>query len=253
VYDIKSPKPIQEAFAQALKMMRNAGFGLSGSIQVVVDENLPFMGYTAGRWDKNLIVVSGMALRSGLVEGLLIHEMSHIYRTETKHPSHNHALLNDVLRAFISKHGIQEDYQLKILQGIVNHVQDLCADDIAFKVFEKNQDKLFPLNKMSDFFYSWIKTIPVYSADKVRERWMNAAIMLNNCFALSNMERHKIADVDDKVRETNQKFLDALDTKLSKEFTYFKSLMLSLRENVTGSEFQEQLNEYLRRFLELTA
>ncbi len=249
---MKSAKLVQEAFAKAFKMMSNAGFRLNNSIEVVVDENLPFMGYTTGRLDKNLIVVSGMALGSGLVEGLLIHEMSHIYRTETKHPSHNHDLLNDVVNSFISEYDLQEDYQLKILHRVVNHVQDLYADDIAFRVFEKNKDELFSMDVLGDFFYNWIKTSPANSADKIQQRWMNAAIMLNNSFALSNMERHGISDINNRATGANQKFLNTQDTKFFKEFAYFKDFMVSLRENVTELEFREQLREYLRRFIELT-
>lgn len=44
------------------------------------------MGYSTKRKGGYVIVVSGMALKSGLVEGLLIHEMCHVYRTNMNHP-----------------------------------------------------------------------------------------------------------------------------------------------------------------------
>lgn len=248
---MNNSETVDAAFAKAFQLMSDAGFKLNGSIEVVVDENLPFMGYTTERWKKNLIVVSGGALKSGLLEGLLIHEMCHIYRTETKHPSHNSEILNDALRDVILQHDLREEYQPRILQRLINHVQDLYADDIAFQVFQKNQDTLFSLDVMSDFFLSWIETSPVNSLDKVKDRWMNAGTMLNNCFALSNMRRHGIPDINDKAKKANKEFLDAVDAKLSAGFDYFKNFMLSLREDVTDSEFREQLRKFLRRFVEL--
>lgn len=244
---------VYAAFAKAFQLMSDAGFKLKGSTEVLVDETLPFMGYTTERWKKNLIVVSGGALESGLLEGLLIHEMCHIYRTETKHPSHNNKLLNNALRDAILQHDLREDYQTRILQRLINHVQDLYADDVAFQVFRKNQDTLFSLDMMSDFFLSWIETTPVNSLDKAKDRWMCAAMMLNNCFAVSNMERHGILDVNDRARKANQEFLDAVDAKFSTAFDYFKDFMLSLREDVIESEFREQLSEFFRRFVELAS
>jgi len=250
---MKSQKRVQEAVTRALQMMGDAGFHLKNSVEVVVDENLPFMGYSTARREKNLIVIAGMALNSGMVEGLLVHEMSHAYRTETNHPSHNHTLLDDVLGVFIANHGIEKDYQVEIVQRIVNHVQDLYADDITFRVFEKSKDPLVSPDRMSDFFLDWIRTSPVRSADKVKKGWMNASIMLNNCFAVSNLERHRIRDVGNKVTVANQKFLRAFGHEVSEEFAYFKNFMVNLKEEVTDSEFREQISEYAHRFLELTA
>jgi len=249
---MRSGESLQELLVKSIEMMNAMGFRLSGIIEVTVDESLPFMGYTTRTLNKNLIVVSGMAVTSGLLDGLLLHELSHIYRTESRHPSHKHGILNEVLRYFVSKHNIKEEYQLGTLRGIINHVQDLYADDVAFKVFEKNQQKLFPLQKIGEFFYNWIKTAAANSPDKIRNRWTNAAAMLNNAFALSNMKRHNVNDIRTKAAEANQNFLDKLSPQLSREFPYFENFMVNLEENVADEEFREQLEEYLRHFLALT-
>lgn len=73
--------------------MKAAGFEVSDSTQVVVDPKLPFMRYSTKRGGSDVIVISGRALASNMFEGLLVHEVSHIYRINTKHPSHNHELL----------------------------------------------------------------------------------------------------------------------------------------------------------------
>ena len=85
---------LENAVRNVLRMMRGPGFEISDKLKVVLDPELPFIGYATQRRRGHTIVVSGMALESGQVEGLLIHEMCHIYRTDTKHPFHNQDLLN---------------------------------------------------------------------------------------------------------------------------------------------------------------
>ncbi|MGB9659787.1 MAG: DUF5781 family protein [Nitrososphaerales archaeon] len=179
----------KNATLKALKMMKDSGFEISDNLEVAIDPNLPFMGYSTRRSKGHFIVVSGMALRSGLVEGLLIHEMSHIYRTDTNHPSHDHGLIESVVQDVINKNWIIEDCQLNVIHQAVNHIQDLYADDIAFKVF--NKSGLLSAEQIIDFFFSWIKDESISPKD-MEERWMNVGIMLNNRFAISNMTRHKI-------------------------------------------------------------
>ncbi len=136
---------VKNATRNALGMMNNSGFKIEGKVEVVIDPSLPFMGYSTRRSGRNIVVVSGMALKSGPIEGLLIHEMCHIYRTNQNHPSHNVKLLNSVGLHAIHKNKLTKDYQIGLVQQAVNHIQDLYADDLSFEVFEKS--KSFTPNK----------------------------------------------------------------------------------------------------------
>ncbi len=243
---------IEESAKNAFAMMRKAGFEIKNSIGIAVDENLPFMGYTSGTREEHLIVVSGMATRSELLEGLLVHEMCHIYRTETMHPSHDPKLLSEVIDHIVREHGLTREYQLRILHQVVNHIQDLYADDIAFKVFEESEHKLFPLERIRDFFLGWIRIEPVELGDESQESWMNAATMLNNAFAMSNMERHGVEDIDGKAENLNKQFLTKANSNLSKGFDYFIRLMTHLEEDVSEEDFRKILREYLDHFVRLT-
>src|SRR2546425_985668 len=78
---------IRKARQTAIEVMRKAGYDIGNKVKVVVDPNLPFMGYTMPQGGNFTIVVSGGAVGSGLLEGLLVHEMSHVYRIQTNHPS----------------------------------------------------------------------------------------------------------------------------------------------------------------------
>src|SRR5439155_18852949 len=84
---------VRKARQTAIEMMKKAGFDVGTEVKVVIDPKLAFMGYTMPHGGNFTIVVSGGAVGSGLLEGLLIHEMSHIYRIQTNHPSYNGLIL----------------------------------------------------------------------------------------------------------------------------------------------------------------
>ncbi len=65
---------VRKAREKALGMMRDAGYNIGKDVDVVVDPKLPFMGYTVPQSGRFKIVVSGMTVESGLLEGLLVHE-----------------------------------------------------------------------------------------------------------------------------------------------------------------------------------
>jgi len=239
---------IDKARSDALKMMRDSGFEISDELEVVVDPELPFMGYSTKRRDGHMIVVSGMAVKSGVLEGLLIHEMCHVYRTDANHPSHNGELLNSVGYAIIHKNRLTKDYQIKAVQQAVNHIQDLYADDISFRVFEKS--KVFTPEQAFEFFLDWINDKAI-TTKTVKKKWLNVGIMLNNCFALSNLKRHNIKDINNQAENKVQRFLSQVNTSMQEEFAYFRNLMTNLKENPTETEFRKDLNEYLTRIVGL--
>jgi len=233
----------------AVKLMRDSGFEIKGKIEVTVDSRLPFMGYATQRRSGHVIVVSGMALKSGLVEGLLIHEMCHIYRTENNHPSHSSRLLNPVGMHVIHENELSEDYQIRIIQQAVNHVQDIYADDLSFKVFEKSQ--AFTPEQAHSFFLEWINDNPLKERSS-KDRWQNIGIMLNNCFAISNLARHGIPDLGSQAERAVQKFLSQVDDRIRNEFAYLRNFMTNLEENPAPQQFEKDLTEYLTRITRLT-
>jgi len=240
---------VKNAMRNALRMMRDSGFEISNKLEVMIDPELPFMGYATKRKSGgHVIVVSGMALKSGLVEGLLIHEMCHVYRTDNNHPSHNTELLNSVGHAVIHKYQLTEDYQIKLVQQAINHIQDLYADDISFKVFEKS--KAFTQDQAFDFFLDWINESPITSKTS-KAKWLNVGMMLNNCFAVINLTRHNIKDIDNQAENKVQKFLSQVNASTKKEFAYFRNFMTNLKESPTETEFKKDLTEYLTRIAEL--
>src|SRR2546430_9483412 len=61
---------VRKARQTAIEMMRKAGYDIGTKVKVVVDPNLPFMGYTMPQGGNFTIVVSGGAGGTGLLEGM---------------------------------------------------------------------------------------------------------------------------------------------------------------------------------------
>jgi hypothetical protein len=139
-------------------------------------------------------------------------------------------------------------YQIKIIQQAVNHIQDLYADDVAFRAF--SQSGAFPPDQAFNFFLDWINDKPI-DPKSAKTVWLNVGIMLDNCFALSNIIRHNVLDVNNQAENKVQEFLSQTDERMKKEFAYLREFMTNLKENVTEKEFEKNLTNYLTKITEL--
>jgi hypothetical protein len=240
---------VEKSFTNARAMMLEAGYKIPENVTVSVDPQLPFMGYTMPTRQGFNIVVAGGAVGSGMIEGLLVHEMSHIYRITTNHPSHNGEILEEAVQRAAGKTDLT-DYQQKITHDLMNDIQDLYADDIALRVFRTNPTPV--LDQLTEFFQSWVKSEPIRTGNKNRDSWENASIMAHNARAMAQMERHHIEDIDNRATRASQTFLKQVSPSIAKEFDYFRNTLLNLKENMTGNEYRTLIADYLDRFLQIT-
>ncbi len=239
---------VRKARQTALEMMKKAGFDIGSKVKVVVDPKLPFMGYTMPQGGNFTIVVSGGAVGSGLLEGLLVHEMSHVYRIQTNHPSHNSQILEEAIDN-LGKKAVSRDYQQKIVHDLLNDIQDLYADDISFKVLRNTP--IMESDQMTRFLQYWVKDEPAKTRDPSMNSWVNASIMTHNARAIAQMARHRVKDVDGRAEQANKRFLSQVSPLVSGRFEYFRNLLENLREDMTAEEYRKLLADYLRQFLEI--
>jgi hypothetical protein len=240
---------LQTELSRALERLRATGYPVTGPVKAVVDEKLAFMGYTTERWDRHLVVVSGVALEQGLVEGLLVHELSHVYRTETKHPSHDPALLGEEINRAGVRHRLDQPYQGRALRAAVNHLQDLYADDVSFAVFRKS--KALTPAQAGEFFLGWIAPEPLALKDQEEEGWANATLLIRNAFALANLARHEIPDPAGIAARRNERFLQELPPLAGKRSEWFHAFMRDLPERVTREGYRRLLARYLDNLVAL--
>jgi hypothetical protein len=242
---------VEEALRNVLNMMEQAGFRINQNVKVTVNNKLPFMGYTSRQWQTHVVVVSGFAVESPMLEGLLTHELSHVYRSITNHPSHSEPLIASLTRIFIDDHKLDRDYEQETLHQAINHIQDLYADDIAVRVLAAYYGTPL-LEQFGDFFLGWIKEEPATEGVRLRDRWANASIFLNNSFAISNMERHNMMEGQiEKGKLNNDRFLNRIKSSAAIQFSYFNRFMVGLEEDVSEVRLREQMEEYLGNFLKV--
>lgn len=223
--------------------MSQAGYKIPDNVRVSVDPQLSFMGYTMPTRNGFNIVVSGGAVESGMLEGLLMHEMGHIVRIITNHPSHNAEILEEA----VERGGNNlADYQQKIMHDLLNDIQDLYADDLSFKAIRKSA-LTYP-GQITEFLQSWVQDTPVATGNTVSDRWSNTSLMTHNARALAQMQRLQIPDTGELAEKANRSFLYQVDPEIAKEFEYFRKTLLSLREDMTGNEYRKLLSEYLDKF-----
>src|SRR3989440_1973981 len=239
---------VRMARQTAIEMMRKAGYDIGTKVKVVVDPQLPFMGYTMPQGGNFTIVVSGGAVGSGLLEGLLVHEMSHVYRIRTNHPSHNSQILEEAIDNLGTK-VVLRDYQQKIVHDLLNDIQDLYADDISFKVL--GNSPIMASDQMTRALQDWVKDEPVKSDDGVMDSWINASIMTHNARAIAQMARHRVEDTGVLAEQANKSFLSQVSPSVAGRFEYFRNLLQNLREDMTAEEYRALLADYLRQFLEI--
>ncbi len=246
--DSASSEIVKKAYLNASRMMKESGFGLKSHVKVAIDPQLPFMGYSMPLGKGYRIVVSGGSVGSGMLEGLIVHEMSHIYRMENNHVSHDAEIIEEAIGK-AGKENLSHDYQQKIIHDLMNDIQDLYADDISMKVLKKNQ--ILDSAQISSFLQDWVKDEPVESGDPKRDHWVDASIMVHNARALGQMTRHGIKDTDGKAADSNKRFLSRMPPAASSQFPYFQDLMINLKENMTRDKYRKLLADYLNRFLEV--
>lgn len=239
---------VNQSFKTAVEKMAESGYRIPDNVTISVDPELPFMGYTMPTRRGFNIVVAGGAVGSGMLEGLLVHEMSHIYRIYTNHPSHDAEILGEAVD-HLAKKTVLGEYQQKIVHDLLNDIQDLYADDIAFKVIRKLP--MIRSDQMTEFLQSWVKDNVTKSADAEYDSWNNASTLAHNARAIAQMMRHGVEDTEGRAARANERFLAQVSPTIAKHFDYFENTLENLQENMTATQYRQLLAQYLDKFLDL--
>jgi len=181
-----------------------------------------------------------------MLEGLLIHEMSHIARMRAGHVSHDGAIHQEIIASFPAK-AFAQDYQQKALHDLINNVEDLYADDISLRAMRGA--RVAPDDLLVQFLQDWVTDAPVRTGDAARDRWANAWLMANNARALAQMERHRVHDVGGSAEAANARLLSALGAQALDPSKFIRRFLVNLREDVARGEFKDEMVAYLGRFL----
>ena len=250
------PLRVEEAAQRAFELMGKTGHGIGANVWVVVEpdspHSLPYLAYHYRSGGESVIKVSAWGVhldRSGGLDVMIVHEMSHIYGTEKKHPSHNSEIIAGIVEPLFQRRGFERKYQWQTINRLLTHLKEVYANDTMFKVLRGSNT--FRAQVGAEWYQSYVESKPVKSRDPKRRKWMNTALLVANASAISQMIRQGIPDTDDKAKRDHAKLLSALPADSSGTFEYFLDLMAGLKENVTDEEFRNLLAGYLSKFVEV--
>ncbi|HKW43988.1 MAG TPA: DUF5781 family protein [Thermoplasmata archaeon] len=154
--------------------------------------HIPIMGASKSLKDRHTLFVSVRAVESGVLDGLIAHELGHMFRTEEEHASHD----PEVYRQVGQEVRIPRPAEAAFSQAF-NHVQDIYADDLAFIVLESVRGRMY------EFFAAWIEG---NLQSQGKNRWQNVALAVTNGFAIGNLVRHGLIASDDPLWERARGF-----------------------------------------------
>ncbi len=185
-------KKVKAAFEEVTEQYASRGLALRLPVTAEI-VRMAIMGASKSTSDRHTLFVSVRAVESGMLEGLIAHEIGHMLRTEAGHPSHS----TDVFRALPREVQIPRAAEGAFAQAF-NHIQDVYADDLAFLVFAAGGSDL-----AYRFFAAWVDG---NTSSLGTNRWQNIGSAASNGFAIGNLLRHGLIAPDDKLWDQARAF-----------------------------------------------
>lgn len=229
-----------------LAAMTDMGHPIDAKVEFRFDPDLRIMGYSRPLPDGYRVVAGKGAMRDNLLVTLLAHELSHVQRMASGHASHSHAAVQSAYDA-IRLQGPQEPYHDEILHDVINNVQDLYADGIAFDVMQRMG--AVPREGIGGFFLAWMKPRPEPSSDAREARWRAAHAAIGNARALAQVKSQGSHVQLRGAKRINSELLASLPPEIAEAQTWFQAFYDDLPPDPTTAGFTRALSDYVRRFV----
>lgn len=243
------PLLIDRSARKALVLMKDSGFGVDDSrLWVGIDPMLNSWGYSYPAGDESVIL-----LHPGSVYGTenidlyqtIINEMSHVYLTQKKHPSHLERTYEEVYDPIAKR--FPDKWQSKTIRVAMYYPGEIFAEDLTFKLLEGS--KTTWANVTLEYFRRRRATRKELAITSKRRMWGNALLLVRNCYYDAEMERHHMLDSTGIVKNANEKLLSSLTPAASTAFDYFHQVFLGLRDDITVEDYKKTLEDYLSKFI----
>jgi hypothetical protein len=245
---------LEESSKRALRMMKEAGCVIHDDpLWIVLDPGLQAPAETYPGGGESVILVSPWYVDTkwfGGIDNILVHEMAHIYRRETNHPSENQEIIKEIKAHY--KTAMQystKGFQLKTLVRSMYNLQEVLTNDLAFRTLEFSN--MAWIGPTGESLQALTRSRPMRALGATRKRWSNAALIANNAIYIAQMDRHKIPDTGDKAKIATQKLLSSLPKEAVIAYCYFYQLALELKEDITQEDLRGLLQNYAARLVEL--
>jgi hypothetical protein len=236
----------RSAGRKVLATMAEMGLAVEAKVEFQFDPELPIMGYSRPLRNGYRVVAGNGALQDGLLVTLLAHELSHVQRMASGHPSHSHAAIQAAYDG-VRLDGPREPYHDEILHDAINNVEDLYADGIAFQVMQNLG--AVPTDGIGGFFLAWMKAKPQPGRDARETRWRATHAMLGNARALAQVKGGGSAKQVRDAKRINAQLLRVVPSDVAKAQPWFQAFLDDLPADLTEESFTTDLAEYVQRFV----
>lgn len=224
---------LDKSLALAVRNMKDAGYELHNNISIEVDSDLQFMGYAKMDESNCSIVVAGWALDSDMLNGLILHELAHIYYTEINSPSHQADIINEIMNKIIEHEGLSNLEARSLNEGL-NHLQNIIVDDIVFQLMNNKRERKL----IQNFFVTWMSDQPTGNT------LLDASLLARNAFALASLKRRNIfSDVAEQMNNKNKQFLSFYTHADKMKFEAFENFLIQFQLD-DSNDFEAELMEY---------
>jgi hypothetical protein len=245
------PRAVDTAAHKALDMMKASGFGLDDSrLWIAIDPTQNDLGSSYESGDEFVIVLNPGCVYGSDARGIyqtIIHEMSHVYLFQKKHPSHLDTTFQAISGPIVKR--FSKKWQSRNIRSAAYFTLEVFAEDLTFKVLEGART-------------AWAKAILEYlrrrratqkalAISSKRRMWGNALLVVRNCFYVTEIERYQMPDSTGTVKKANEKLLSSLPPVASAAFDYFRQVFLGLREDIAAENYKKTLEDYLSKFIAL--
>jgi len=232
---------LNKSLSLALSKMGGAGYKICNRVSLQVDPSLRFMGYAKQDGKHHIIVMAEWALDSEMVEGFLLHELSHIYHTEKGTASHRSDVVHKVLDEIVMREGLTKK-ETQFLFDTFNHFQNIIVDDIVFEILDDERN----IKQIQKFFAGWISDKP--SGDCV----LDTALLARNAFAVASLKRRNLYNgIEDELASKNKQFLSILGGRAEEDFNKVLYCLEHARCQDNSKEFCKFLSEYLEQIVSM--
>jgi hypothetical protein len=245
------PRVVEGAVHKALGMMKTSGFELDDSrLWIGIEANLDNLGSSYESGEDSVILLNPGCVYGKDAHGLyqtIIHEMSHVYLFQKKHPSHAEQTLEEIYNPIVKR--FPKKWHWRIIRRAIYYPLEVFAEDITFKVLEDASTAW--AKAIREYFRRRRATQKVLAINSNRRMWGNALLVVRTCYYQTEMERYQMPDPTETVKKASRKFLSSLPSTASKAFEHFHKMFLGLRYDITTEDYKKTLEDYLSKFINL--
>jgi hypothetical protein len=228
---------LQTRLNKVLELMRKRGYEIRSKVRIKVDRKLNIMGYTKREGDSYTIFVSEWSLESGMLDGLILHELAHVYFIERSSVTHRADMVSELLDNISKLEGLRKR-EVEYLLEAYNHLQNIIVDDLVFELIDSTMER-----NVKSFFQQWVTDKA--TGDPVAD----AAILCRNAFAIASLKRRNLLRDNDFASTVNRRFLDKLGRNARKDFDWIERFLESVNPNVSEEKFRSMLEQYFERII----